>query len=158
MSLSILSSSVDENALISLGGRSLINQMVSLRSISLPVHWVGSFMIHILPTLVQSVANSLFSAKTHLLVSELRREDFPALVYQTIPTVGSHFLILDSLWSLRIFSYSLSFCSILRILSLKCLFMISVLVSHCHLEARDQLDPPDHPDPPHCLLSSIPIP
>lgn len=155
----MLSSSVDENALMSLGGRSLINQMVSLSNISFPVHCVGSFMIHIFPTLVPSVAKSLFSANTHLLVRELSIDDFPALVYQTIPTVGNHFLFLDSLCSLRIFSYSLSLFSILRILSLKCLFMISVLVSPCHLEARDQLDQPDPPDPPHhCLLSSRPIP
>jgi hypothetical protein len=52
----------------------------------------------------------------------------------------------------------LSFSSILSTLSLRCLFMISVLVSPCHLEARDPLDPPDHPDPLHCLLNSIPIP
>lgn len=155
----MLSSSVDENALISLGGRSLMNQIVSFRSISFPVHCSGSFIIHIFPTLVQSVAKSLFSASTHLLVRELRIDDLPALVYHTIPTVGNPFLFLDSLCSLRIFSYSLSLCSILRILSLKCLFIISVLVSPCHLEARDPLDPPDPPDPPHhCLLSSRPIP
>jgi len=154
----MLSSSVEENALMSLGGRSLINQIVSFKRISFPVHCSGFFISHIFPTLVHSVAKSLFAAKTHLLVSELSIDDLPALVYHTIPTVGNPFLFLDSLWSLRIFSYSLSLCSILRILSLKCLFMISVLVSPCHLDERDQLDPPDHPDQPHCLLSSIPIP
>ena len=149
MSLSILSSSVDENALMSLGGRSLINHMVSLSNISFPVPMTGSFIIRIFPTLVPSVAKSLFSASTHLSVIALRSDDLPALVYPTIPTVGSHFFFLKSLWSLRIFSYSLSFFSILRILSFKCLFIISVLVSPCPLASFDH-----H----HCLLSSIPIP
>lgn len=106
-------------------------------------------MIHILPTLVPSVANNLFSANTHLFVSALSIDDFPALVYHTIPTVGNHFLFLDSLCNFLILSYSLSFVSILSILSLKCLFMISVLVSPTHL---------DNFDHHHCLLSSIPIP
>ena len=80
-------------------------------------------------------------------------DDFPVLVYPTIQTVGIHFLILESLWSLRICSYSLSSFSIFRILYFKCLFMISVLVSPIHLIAHFP-----HPALPHCLESSIPIP
>ncbi len=96
-SLSMLSSSVDENALISLGGKSLINHIVSLSNTSLPVPMTGSFMINNLPTLVHNVANNLFSAKTHLSVMLLSNDDLPALVYHTIPTVGMPCLFLFSL-------------------------------------------------------------
>ena len=93
---SILSSKVDLKALISAGGRSRINQIVSLIRISLPRPVSGSVIIYNFPTFVQSVAKSLSSASAHFLVSALSKVDFPALVYPTIPTVGSHFLILES--------------------------------------------------------------
>ena len=87
------------------------------------------------------------------MVNEFKSEDLPAFVYQTIPTVGMPFLILPSLWSLRIFSYSLSLPSIFMTFSFKCLFILSVLVSPIPLVA-----PPPDPLLPHCLESSIPMP
>lgn len=86
------------------------------------------------------------------MVITFKSDDFPVLVYPTIPTVGIPFLILHSLWSFLIFSYSLSDFSYFKTFSFKCLFMTSVLVSPCPLLAP-------HPQPlfPHCLESSSPI-
>jgi hypothetical protein len=89
------SSRVDENASISLGGNSLMNQIVSFISISF--HLQSTVGNHIFQTLVQRVANNLSSANTHFLVSALVSVDFQAFVYQTTQTVLSHFLFLHCL-------------------------------------------------------------
>ena len=95
-SASILSSKVEENDLISLGGNSRINPIVSLSKTSFPLQVSGS-MIKRFPTCVPRVAKSLFSARTHFFVRAFNRDDFPELVYPTIPTVGIPFLFLPSL-------------------------------------------------------------
>ena len=95
-SASMESSSVDRKAAISSGGRSRINPIVSLISTSSHIQSSSSAGIYILPTFVPSVAKSLFSASTHFFVSAFMSVDFPALVYQTIPTVANPFLFLHS--------------------------------------------------------------
>ena len=96
-SLSILSSKVDENALINCGGRSRINPIVSFNNISLPCHVSGLVMRKRLPTCVHKVANNLFSASTHLPVRKFKRDDLPTFVYPTIPIVSIPFFLLPSL-------------------------------------------------------------
>lgn len=66
--------------------------------------------------------------------------------------IGNHFFSLLCLCRFLIFSNSLSFSLIFVCLSLRCLFILSVFVSHNPLMA--------HHHPPllhHCLLSSIHI-
>ncbi len=113
ISLSIESSRVDVKAAMRSGGRSRINPIVSLRRISIPwTSWyqeLSSFPhreseSQSLPTLVPRVAKSLSSASTHLCVRVLNREDFPALVYPTIPTVFSHFRFRHSRCRARVLS------------------------------------------------------
>ena len=110
-------------------------------------------MTYKFPTFVPRVAKSLFSAKIPFLVSPFKSEDFPALVYPTIPIVGMPFFLRDSLWSFLIFAYSLSLSSIFLVFSFKCLFMISVLVSPDPLVA-----PAPHEADPPCFERIIPIP
>ncbi len=148
---SMLSSSVDENDLINFGGKSRMKPIVSLSKTSFHKPVSGSIM-YTFPTCVHSVANNLFSARTHFFVNQFNNDDLPALVYHTIPIVGIHFFVLPSLWSLRIFSYSLSLASIFNVFSCKCLFILSVFVSPIPLVAHQPL-PLLH----HCLESSIPI-
>jgi len=150
----MLSSRVEEKDLISCGGKSRINPIVSLRSSSFPVPITGSVTRKRFPTFVPRVAKSLFSARTPFFVSPLSKEDFPTLVYPTIPTVGIPFFLRASRWSILILAYSVSFFSILKILSLRCLLILSVLLSPSPLIAPHQ---PEEAEPP-CLESSIPIP
>gem|GEM_PF-737844 len=136
-----------------MGGRSRINHIVSFNKTSFPIHFSISVNKNIFHTLVQSVAKSLFSASTHFLVNMFSNDDFHAFVYHTIHIIGSHFLILLCLCRFLICSNSFNFSFILICLSFRCLFILSVLVSHNHLIA-----PPPPPLLHHCLLSSIPIP
>jgi hypothetical protein len=78
--LSTLSSSVDAKALISLGGKSLINQIVSFKSISFHIHFSLSVKRNIFQILVQSVAKSLFSARIFFLVNKFNSDDLPVFV------------------------------------------------------------------------------
>ena len=96
---SMESSRVDPNAAIRSGGRSRINPIVSFRSIFFHNTFSKDALsqilesIHTFHTEVPRVAKSLSSASTHFFVSVLKSDDFPALVYPTIPTVGNFFLL-----------------------------------------------------------------
>jgi hypothetical protein len=69
-----------EKASISFGGRSRINQIVSFNRTSFQIHFSGSVKRNNFHTFVQSVAKSLFSAKTHFLVRAFNKDDLPAFV------------------------------------------------------------------------------
>jgi len=99
-SASIESSKVEVKASISSGGKSRINQIVSFIKYSLHLKLFFSVAsTHIFQTEVQSVANSLSSAKTHFFVREFVKVDFQAFVYQTTQTVFNPFLTLFFLCS-----------------------------------------------------------
>ncbi len=97
---SMESSRVEEKAAINSGGRSRINPMVSFTRNSYPLQ--ASSGTNTFPTDVPSVAKSLSSASTPLWVRAVKRVDFPALVYPTIPAVGSPCRFLRFLCSARV--------------------------------------------------------